>query len=305
MIRTHRQQPTLWTGFLKEEVNELWEPWMKHADQLLDDEQLIERVFEAQGRRWKNSRIRGRWQTPSEVVLRLLVLKHVRNWSYQTLEREVRANLVYRAFARIGGEKVPDAKTMGRLGQVIGGDVVAGLHQRIVELAVEKKVVQGRKMRLDTTVVETNIHYPTDSSLLGDGARVLTRIMKKVASAVGGLKQSVRDRMRTVRKRVVGLAIAARRHGPAGEQQRRGLYKGLLRVSRQIVNQTERVAQEVAGLPQQTQAKVRRLMDQLGVMGERTRQVIRQTKARIFKGDTKHPDKLASLFEAHRDHPQG
>jgi hypothetical protein len=66
-----------------------------------------------------------RLQTPSEVVLRLLVLKHVRDWSYETLEGEVRANLAYRAFARIGGEKVPDAKTMGRLGQAIGGVVTA------------------------------------------------------------------------------------------------------------------------------------------------------------------------------------
>ena len=86
-------------------------------------------------------------QTPPEVVLRLLLLKHIRDWSYQTLEREVRANLVYRTFARIGGEKVPDAKTMGRLGQAIGGEVVVQLHRRVVELAVEKKVVQGRKMR--------------------------------------------------------------------------------------------------------------------------------------------------------------
>src|SRR5260370_13068085 len=106
-------------------------------------------------------------------------------------------------------------------------------------------------MRLDTTVVETNIHYPTDSSLLGDGARVLTRIMQKVVSTVGKLKQSVRDRMRSVRKKVVGLAIAARRQGPAGEQQRRGLYEGLLRGSRQIVNQAERGAQDMDALPQQ------------------------------------------------------
>ncbi len=113
MVRTHHHQPTLWTGFLREEVQDLWEPWMRSADSLLDDEQLVEQIFEAQGRRWKKSRTRGRMQTPSEVVLRLLVLKHVRNWSYQTVEREVRANLVYRAFARIGGEKVPDAKTLG------------------------------------------------------------------------------------------------------------------------------------------------------------------------------------------------
>ena len=88
MIRTRHHQPSLWTGVLAEEVDDLWEPWM--------------RVFEAQARRFLKSRTRGRRQTPAEVVLRLLILKHVRNWSYAVLEREVRANLVYRTFARIG-----------------------------------------------------------------------------------------------------------------------------------------------------------------------------------------------------------
>jgi IS5 family transposase len=184
---------------------------------------------------------------------------------------------------------------------VIGPEVVAGLHQRMVELAVENKVVRGRKMRVDTTVVETNIHYPTDSSLLGDGARVLTRLMKKVAATVGGLKERVRNRMRSVRKKVIGVAIAARRKGEAGEQQRRGLYKGLLSLSRKIVNQAARVAQEVATLPKKTQTKVRGLIDQLGAMQDRTRQVIRQTKARILEGDTKHPEKVASVFEPHTE----
>ena len=81
------------------------------------------------------SRTHGRTQTPAEVALRLLILKHVRNWSYDTLEREVRANLVYRAFTRIGDEKVPDAKTLARLGQAIGPEVIGELHERLMELA--------------------------------------------------------------------------------------------------------------------------------------------------------------------------
>jgi IS5 family transposase len=101
-------------------MDDLWEPWMCTADRLLDDERLIERVFEAQARRCLKSRTRGRRQTSAEVVFRLLILKHVRNWSYAVLEREVRANLVYRTFARIDAEKVPDAKTLGRLGRVVG-----------------------------------------------------------------------------------------------------------------------------------------------------------------------------------------
>src|ERR1700730_2385252 len=144
----------------------------------------------------------GRTQTPAEVALRLLILKHVRNWSYDTLEREGRANLVYRAFTRIGDEKGPDAKTLALLGQVIGPEVLRNLHERLVELARKHGVVKGRRMRVDTTVVETNIHYPTDSSLLGDGARVLTRTMKKIEANSGGLGKKIRDRMRTVKKRV-------------------------------------------------------------------------------------------------------
>src|SRR5215467_14587530 len=132
----------------------------------------------------------------------MLILKHVHNWSYETLEREVRANVVYRRFCRIGMEKVPDAKTLVRLGQVIGAKTIAELHDRIVALAQERGVIQGRRMRVDTTVVETNIHYPTDSGLLSDGARVLTRTMKKIAGK-GGLKRKVRDRTRSVRKRVI------------------------------------------------------------------------------------------------------
>ena len=71
----------------------------------------------------------------------------------------MRPNLLYREFTRVGSGKVPDAKTLGRQAQALGPEVVEQIHQRMVELAVEHKVVQGRKMRVDTTVVETNIHY--------------------------------------------------------------------------------------------------------------------------------------------------
>ena len=110
--------------------------------------------------RHAKSRTRGRLGTPAEVVLRMLLLKHLPNWSFDVVEREVRANLVYREFTHVGGGKVPD-------------------------VAVANKVVEGRRMRVDTTVVETNIHYPTDSTLLGDGTRVLTRLMKKVTAVAG------------------------------------------------------------------------------------------------------------------------
>jgi IS5 family transposase len=114
MIDTRHQQPEFVETFFATEVAELWEPWMRAVDELLEEEELLGAVLEAQGQRPGMSRTRGRHQTPAEVVLRTPILKHVRNWNYETLEREVRANVVYRSFCRIGMEKVPDAKTLLR-----------------------------------------------------------------------------------------------------------------------------------------------------------------------------------------------
>ena len=301
MIKLRHQQPSLWHRGLAKDIEGLWEPWMLLVDKLLEDEQLLDAVYEAQGERHPQSRIRGRMQTPAEVLLRLLLLKHIRNWSYDALEREVRANLVYRASTRIGDEKVPDAKTLARLGQLIEPKVIAQLHQRVVELAQERGVTQGRKLRVDTTVVESNIHYPTDSSLLGDGTRVLTRTMKKIESKTGGLKRKVRDRMRSIRKRVLAIALSTRLLGPSGEERRKRQYRELLSLTRKVINQAQRVLAEVKQSPRRRRTPVEGLTQSLETMVGRVRQVVKQTKIRIFAGDTKSPGKIVSVFEPHTE----
>jgi IS5 family transposase len=301
MTRRKQTERSLWEGIVAEDVKSLWEPWMVEADKLLDDEELIDLIYEAQGERHAKSSTRGRSQTPAEIVLRLLLLKHVRNWSYDTLEREVRANLAYRDFCRIGLNKVPDAKTLARIGQAIDSEVIGELHRRLVELAREKGAVQGRRMRVDTTVVETNIHYPTDSTLLGDGARVLTRTMKKIEKQAGELKRKVRDRTRSVNKRVFAIALAARHKGNEGEERRRKQYRELLRYTRQILNDARRVTAEAEDLSRSKQRKIRSAVTALNEMTDRVRQVIRQTKARVFQGLTQLPGKIVSLFEPHTE----
>jgi IS5 family transposase len=301
VIKLRHQQPTVWEGLFAEEVAELWEPWMRVEDELLEDDALVEAVYDAQGQRHPQSRLRGRQQTPAEVALRMLILKHVRNWSYETLEREVRANVVYRSFCRIGMEKVPDAKTLVRLGQAIGPETIAELQERIVALAQKRGVIRGRKMRVDTTVVESNIHYPTDSGLLNDGARVLTRTMKKIEQKTGGLKRKVRNRMRSVSKRVIAIGQALRHKGTEGELERKAEYGQLLRLTRQILNDSRRVLQEVETLPGGRRRGVSGLGERLESMAEQVRAVVRQTKARVFAGLTQFPGKLLSLFEPHTE----
>jgi len=301
VIKLRHQQPMVWEGLFAEEVAELWEPWMRVVDELLEDEALLDAVYDAQGKRHPQSRVRGREQTPAEVTLRMLILKHVRNWSYETLEREVRANVVYRSFCRIGMERVPDAKTLVRLGQAIGAKTIAELHDRIVALARKQGVIRGRKMRVDTTVVESNIHYPTDSGLLNDGTRVLTRTLKKIEHKVGGLKRKVRNRMRSVTKRVIAIGQALRYKGVEGELRRKQEYRQLLRLTRQILNDSRRVLQEVEALPSRRRRVVRGLGERLAAMSEQVRAVVRQTKARVFAGVTQFPGKLVSLFEPHTE----
>src|ERR1700736_1223189 len=103
MIEMRRRQLSFGDGLIAEEVSDLREDWMEHADAVLADDEIVATVYEALAKRHPKSRCRGRRGAPADVVLRLLTLKHIRNWSYEELEREVRANLVYRDFTHVGG----------------------------------------------------------------------------------------------------------------------------------------------------------------------------------------------------------
>src|SRR6476620_10442430 len=134
LIEARRAQRSFGDGFITAEIKDLQEPWMAHVDAMLADEAMVSAVHQALVQRHPQSCRRGRPGFPAEVVLRLLVLKHIRNWSYAVLEREVRPNLVYRDFTRVGAAKMPDAKTMGRWGVAMGPTVIHQIHDRIVQI---------------------------------------------------------------------------------------------------------------------------------------------------------------------------
>jgi IS5 family transposase len=280
---------------------------MREVDQLLADRALVQIVYEALARRWPHSRTRGRPGTPADVVLRLLLLKHMRNWSYHVLEREVRANLVYRQFTRVGAQKVPDAKTLGKLALALGPEIIEQIHARVVAIACEKRIVRGRRLRVDTTVVETDIHYPTDSSLLGDGVRVLTRTMQRITKIAGRAGIRLRDRTRAVGYQVRQIARASRsRVVQQGQERLKACYRKLLYHTARVVGQAKRFAEEVAtgrkrarGLLEQLRLEANRAY--LERMIPRVRQVMHQARERLFKGNTHVPGKLVSLFEPHTE----
>jgi IS5 family transposase len=302
MIEMRRAQLSFGDGLIAEEVSDLREAWMRHADAVLSDEQIVEAVYEALAKRHPKSRSRGRHGAPAETVLRLLLLKHVRNWSYVALEREVRANLVYRDFTRVGAAKMPDAKTMGRWGTALGPEVLKQIHERMVSIAQAKGVIAGRRMRIDTTVTETNIHHPTDSTLLGDGVRVLTRTMKRITTIAGAAGAKLRDRTRSVKLRLLEIARAARGKGPVNRDKLKRRYRQLLESTSRVVGQAKRFSVEIAqGVKQAAgvlpQLALQGLRVELDQMVPLVQQAMRQTRARIFHGNTRVEGKILSLFE--------
>jgi len=191
---------------------------------------------------------------------------------------------------------------MGRWGLALGPDAVEKIHERVVEIAQEHQVVEGRKMRLDTTVVETNIHYPTDSNLLGDGVRVLIRTMKRIAEIAGQQGAKLRDRSRSGKLRILAIGrIARTRGGPNRERLQQGYEKLLSSVGR-VVGQAKRFSGEmVQGVKRSAdvmqQAALEGLRKELDTFVPRVQQVMRQAKQRIFGGDTHVAEKLVSIFE--------
>jgi len=283
MIAMRRRQLSFADGLIAEEVSDLRDGWMEHADAVLADEAIVSAVYEALAKRHPKSRSRGRHGTPAEVVLRLLILKHVRNWSYEVLEREVRANLVYRDFTGVGGAKMPDAKTMGRWGVALGPEVIKQVHERLVQIARAKGVTAGRRMRVDTTVVETDIHHPTDSSLMGDGVRVLTRIMRKITQIAGAVGTKLRDRSRSVKLRLLEIGRVARAKGPINQEKLKQRYARLLDTTSRVVGQARRFSDEIGRRVKRSKEILKQLAldglrQELDLMIPRVRQVMKQTK---------------------------
>lgn len=300
MVQRRQRERSLFEVFLPD-GHKLWPDWLRRIDTLLEDEAVIDTVVQALETRWPQSRRRGRPGTPADVVLRMLILKHLFDWSYDDLEREVRANLVYRAFTRIDAGEVPDAKTILKIAGALGPDVIEQLHRQVVDVAKRAGVTHGRRFRIDTTVVETNVHHPTDSTLLQDGVRVLTRTLQRASTALGDQPGRVRNRLRSVTRRALAIAYQAR--SPKTRDALVTSYRKLLAATRAVLRDTAtmvwRLGHRIGTASPQVQPMLQRAQDQLQEMRPLVQRVVDQTRARVLGGDTHVPNKVLSLFERH------
>jgi IS5 family transposase len=300
MVRRRQRERSLFEVLLPD-GHKLWPDWLRRIDTLLEDEAVIDVVVQALEARWPQSRRRGRPGTPAEIVIRMLILKHLFDWSYDDLEHEVRANLVYRAFTRIDAEEVPDAKTILKIARVLGPEVIEQLHRQVIEVAKRAGVTRGRRFRIDTTVVETNVHYPTDSTLLQDGVRVLTRTMRRASTALGDQPGRLRNRLRSVTRRVLTIGYQAR--SPKTRDALVQSYRRLMATTRAVLRDADtmirRLGQRRRTATPATAAILQRAHQQLQHLRPLVTRVVGQTRARLVGGDTHVPDKVLSVFEPH------
>ncbi len=281
-----------------------FEPILARLDALLDDDTLFQAVRADLARRYPHTCQIGRPSTPVAVILRLLIVRRLYRWSYAETEQFVNDSVVLRQFCRLGLEQMPDHTTVLRWANLIQPQTLQTLLDHVVALARQLQVTRGRKLRLDSTVVASPIHYPTDSSLLADGVRVLGRLIRRakpaVAAQLAGVREAFRTRTRSARQQLQRIHRLARRKGEAAAETQREAYGTLCRITRQVVRQAERVQQALTDLGEQLPAAARRSAAGLRELVPRVRQVISQAERRVLQGEPVPASaKLVSLHEPH------
>lgn len=301
--RTTRQASLFYFAFAKDAAA-LTDDVLDPLDLILDDPILVDLTAQGLASRRARSEDFGRPSMAPDRVLRSLVLKHTMGWSFRQLECELRANLIYRRFTRFFEDTIPDFSSFCRAFAALGPKRTAQIHERVVEMAKEQSVASGRKLRTDTTAVETHIHYPTDSSLLADGIRVLTRGLKRLRAACRAGALKVVDHQRAAKRRVLEICRAAKVLSAAGTAKLKQSYGKLLGLTQSLTRQTKAVLADLqsgklAAASSEDLVDVLKAEAALRHYLPLTEKVIAQTKARIFQGQTHYADKILSLFEEH------
>jgi IS5 family transposase len=283
------------------------DPVLDQLDRLLDEDALFQAVKADLSRRYPHTLTRGRHSTPVEVILRMLVAKHLYRWSYEQTESFVADSLTLRQFCRVYLQSVPDDTTLIKWANLIQPETLHRLLDHVVLLAQRLKVTRGRKLRTDGTVVETNIHHPTDSSLLVDGVRVLSRTLaraRRVIKAAAGqaghtARNQFRNRWRSARNTARAIGDATRRGMKETDARCRQAYQKLVDITRASVKQAQTTVELLHQVATEEAEAIAQQVEQFLPLVE---QAIQQTVRRVMN-EEKVPaqEKLVSLFEPHTD----
>lgn len=288
----HRQQPLVPVAIAHAHAREL-----AQMSAILDEQPDAAALVHADLTRFGRSASRGRKGMSAEQVLRALLIKQMNDFSYEELAFHLADSGCYRRFCRIGiGDKSPDATTLQKNIKRVRPETVEAINRMVILYARDKEVEAGDRIRGDTTVVETNIHHPTDSSLLWDCVRVLVRLMTEARDDYG---LSFNDHSLRAKRRAMGILNAK------NNEQRVPLYRELIKLTGKTMHHANRIADELDAVKSADLMAVIRasaLAQQLRHYGELTQRVLSQTERRVLEGiSVPAAEKLVSIFEPHTD----
>jgi IS5 family transposase len=290
---------SLWDELLPEEVRALPDD-LARLDELLSDPALLAPIAV----RWERELAepgrfagRGRPSLAMETYARLMMLKHRYGWGYETLMGEVSDSIHLRRFCRLGlTERVPDESTVRKLTRRLGAEVVHQLTRELIGKARREKRFRPRAARIDSTVVEADVRYPTDAGLAADGIRALAREGRKLAAKIGAKRTAVRDRSRAAGKRLRGITRTIRARTGQAKSEVLKLTEQTGELLAKSVKEARRLAAEARrrarGRGAQAKLKAARRFQELA---DRCEKVLEQIKKRV-KGE-KITDRLISLWD--------
>ena len=225
----------------------------------------------------------GRPTIAMETYIRLMVLKQRYRWGYRTLVAEVSDSIHLRRFCRISlAERVPDESTIRKLTRRIGSETVSRLTRALISKATREKRFRPRAVRIDSTVVEADVKYPTDSGLASDGVRALAREGRKLVERIGEKKRRVRDRSRAMGRRLRGITRTIRRRSGEAKAE-------VLKLTAETGDLLERSVKEARKLAAAARRKARgrgakaklRAAARFEQLADRCEKVARQIKRRV------------------------
>jgi len=237
----------------------------------------------------------GRGGMSGDQALRVLVVKQMNGFSYEELAFHLTDSVSYRSFCRFGAfEPVPSRAALAQNLKKVQPATLEGILRLLVRHALKLKVESGRKVRIDATVTETNIHSPTDSTLLLDGVRVLTRLLGRAEKLCGFSQWS--DHHKRAKRRALAI-----QHTDGGEKRIRA-YRDLLKVASKYVSYAQSASQVLATVGGDAWLEATALRDEIDRYLILLRAVIDQTERRVLRGEQVPADeKILSIFETHTD----
>lgn len=282
MLRERYEQANLFETLLPPESITL-DSELQGIDHFLNAYPQILACFKEQAMtRAKGSKIYGRPTEALDAVFRMLVLRRRYSCSFRDISKMVNDSLVLRCFTHIYYESVPTYSTLCRYDHLLTDDILKKMNKYIVQGAVDKKITRGTKMRVDSTAVEADVHYPTDSGLLNDCVKVISRLAGQCRELGLATGEQTRNFTRSAKKQVLGIVKYARKRSEEGVAEFQNTYRKLINIAKRC---KANAAKLVDMIPESSTGKAPSIRKQLERIIPLTEKVINQATRRVLKGE--------------------